>query len=253
MKKQLVKICLVFLSLIPAGGLLLYADDSNSYLKSVEMSYQAGEYNRFLKSLDEEYRKAGKAGMLSTVFKELKKWNSVNEADLFQDFRVKEICGEHSDDEICKKIDAVASLSLSDKQIEAVKFINSLKNRMPDKKSNTPENKLVAIQAEYDLKATLLKLALARKDKQAVLDAKKKIVLTLEKFKKMEEAAAQFEDPKWKSLVQTAKEAFVNSYEARSEFAYLKDLAAGKVTPKNETEEKIRERVKDFLAHVDGK
>lgn len=252
MKKQFTKICLIFLSLLPACGLLLHADDNN-YLRSVEKSYQAGEYNKFLKSLDEEYRKAGKAGMLSSVFKDMKKWNSTKESELFQDFQVKEICTTHEDAEICKKIESIANLSLSDNQIKAVKFLNSLKNQMPDKDLDIPENKLAAIQAEFDLKMSLLKLALARKDKNAALDSKKRIVLTLEKFRKMEEAASKFEDPKWKTLVQDAKAAFEHSYEARSEFAYLKDLAAGKITPKNETEEKIKGLVQNFLAKADEK
>ncbi|HSX12360.1 MAG TPA: hypothetical protein VLF61_02605 [Rhabdochlamydiaceae bacterium] len=217
-------------------------------MKGIEKSYLAGEYNKFLKSLDEEYRKAGKAGMIGTVFAEMKKWNATNEAELFQDFRVKEICSAHEDADVCKKIDAIASLSLTDKQVEAVKFLHSLKNKMPDQNASTPENKIAAVQAEYDLKMTMLRLALARKDAKAVLDPKKRIVLTLEKFKKMEEVASKFEDPKWKQLVQDARAAFANSYEARSEFAYLKDLAAGKVVPKDPTEEKIKGLVNDFLA-----
>lgn len=250
MKKQWIKLSFIFISLLSVFGALVHADDNN-FLKTVEQSYQAGEYNKFLKSLDAEYKKAGKAGVLNSVFKEMQKWNSAKEEELFQDFRVKEICGDHSDADICKKIDAVANLSLSDKQVEAVKFFNSLKNRMPGKERDLPENKLASIQTEFDLKMNLLRLALVRKDKNATLDTKKKIALTLEKFKKMEEAAAKFEDPKWKTLVNDAKEAFTHSYEARSEYAYLKDLAAGKVAPKTETEEKIKERVQDFLAKAE--
>ncbi len=250
MKKQLLKVFFIFLSVLPLCGFFLHADD-NSYLKSVEKSYQAGEYDRFLKSLDDEYRKAGKAGMLGTVFSQMKKWNAVNEADLFQDFRIKEICSAQTDAEVCKKIHAIAGLSLTDQQVEAVKFMNSLKNQMPNK--DLPESKLASIQTEYDLKMNLLKLALVRKDKNAVLDSKKKIVLVLDKFKKMEEAASKFEDPKWKALVQDAKAAFANSYEARSEFAYLKELASGKVAPKSETEEKIKSLVQDYLAKAEGK
>lgn len=252
MKKQLFKICIIFLSFLPLCGLLLHADNNN-FLKSVEQSYQAGDYTRFLKSLDDEYKKAGKAGIISSVHKEMNKWNSTQESDLFQDFRVKELCSENADVEICKKINAIASLALTDQQIEAVKFFHSLKNKKQEKGDNSPEGKLAAVQAEYDIKMALLKLAIARKDKAATLDAKKKIVLNLDKFKKMEQVASKFPDPRWKALVQNAKAAFANSYEARSEFAYLKDLAAGKVSPKDQTEEKMKELVNDFLAKSEAR
>jgi hypothetical protein len=238
---------LILLMLATASSLLLHAD-SNPYLKDIEKSHQAGEYNKFLKSLDEEYKKAGKAGVLSAVFAEMKKWRAAGDAELFQDFRVKEICQDHSDAEVCKKIETIASLSLSDRQMEAVKFFHSLKGKKVDQDLHNPENRLAAIQTEYEIKMTLLRLALARKEPKALLDPKKKIVITLEKFKKMEEAAAKFEDPKWSQLVQDAKEAFIHSYEARSEFAYLKDLASGKIAPKDPVEEKLKTVVHAFLA-----
>lgn len=235
-------------------------------IQTVEQQYKKGEYDVFLKALDDEYRKAGKSGLLGTVFKEMKKWNVDNDIllhDALQDVdqgfmqqldqSLSEICGEDPSSEICTKVAAVLHPPLNEKQKEALKFLGTLKNKLPDDKLNTPENKLTAIEAEYDLKISLLQLALLRKDSKAIVDAKKKLALNIEKFKKMEEAADKFEDSKWKSLIQEAKSAFEDSYETRMDYTYLTDLSSGKIQPQTPTEEKIKVVLKEYLDKQESK
>lgn len=269
MKKQWI----LFTTLLTAFNVGVIATEreptGKKLVETVEESYTKGAYDKFLKALDEEYRKAGKSGLLSSVFKEMKKWNIDNEALLNEalqdiekndpdfiselDQRLSDICREDPHSDICKKVTAVLHPPLTEKQKEALKFLGTLKNKLPNDKINTPENKLIAIEAEYDLKISLLQLALLRKDKKATIDAKKKLALNIEKFRKMEEAAAKFEDPKWKTLIQEAKSAFEDSYETRIDYAYLKDLSSGKIQPQTPTEENIKVVMKEFLDKKEDK
>lgn len=267
MKKPFIKFFLASLLATCSVGLIADEQSEKNLIQSVEESYKKGSYDKFLKAVDEEYRKAGKSGLLRTVFHQMKKWNTSNESLLKEsllgieqadqaiiaqrDAQLTAICNEDANGEICKKVDAILHPKISDKQREALKFMSSLKSKAPQDNLNTPENKLASIEAEYDLKLSLLQLALLRKNDKNPLDIKKRMALTFDKFKKMEEAASSFADPKWKTLVQDARSAFEESYESRAQFAYLKDLAAGKVASKTPQEEKVKSVMKDFLEKKD--
>ncbi|MCI0382463.1 MAG: hypothetical protein L0207_05390 [Chlamydiae bacterium] len=245
----------------------LYADEQENIVKHVEREYAQGKYQKFLKSLDEEYARAGKAGLVRNLYDYLKKKNKLgflaNAKDektraIYKNWhdelgnlakqreeKLKQICVDQTGLDICLLITRVVSFSLDPKEEEAFRYLEILHYYLPDNNKSTPENKLAAIEMEYHMKKLLLDaVSLGKKEKQDLHE--KRIVLALEKLNKMVDVAKSF-GGKWDEMISIAKNSFGKFYGHQIDLDHLQELAEEKIQPANETEQKAKEIMGDFL------
>lgn len=260
--------CLLALSL----NAPVFAEESSQgkeLVKKLEEAYQQGEYDTFLKALDREFKKAGKAGLLGGVLKQMKQgtlipildqtdkeiqervknWREL-EKNLIQERNRKlmEVCETAPDEAVCKIANSVVFFSPDSEEEGVFQQLEKFKFKVPGENQSPLEQKISAIELEYEMKAALLDIA-ALNSKNALVNLEnKKVILAYEKMQKIELSVKNANDDKWAAIVKNAKQSFEKYYGHMLDMAYLKNLAKGKIESRSEAETKIKEIMVDFLA-----
>lgn len=197
--------------------------------------YDRGDYKAFIAELNAEFERAGKAGLLKGMFEKMKNANGKNSSSDLEHLRKRnqrllELCAEHPDLEICKRIDRVVFFSLTQEQKEALQAIESLRYKLPvGKIPSSLEEKLSLIETEFYMKAALLEIAFDKSKPDLQTRIKKQEALALEKFAKMQRAIK--EDPIWTERIALARKATEECLANQFDWQILKDLASGKLPP----------------------
>lgn len=179
MKNKIFKICLLFVTILSAFSIVLSANEEKNFIQKTQEEYQKGKYGAFLNAFNDEYTEAEKEGVAGQTGILNRAYQGILESNK----------------------------AITDRQREALQFLDSLKNRVPETGSNTPENQLAAIEAEYALNTSLW-----LKNRTPTLDVKKQLAIEFEKLDKMEAIAGTFQDPKWKTMIQDAKKGIEGAY-----------------------------------------
>lgn len=197
--------------------------------------YERGEYKAFMAELQTEFERAGKAGLLKSMFEKMKKANGKSSPpDLEQlrkrNQRLLEACAEHPNLEICKRVDNVVFFSLTQEQREALQAIESLRYKLPSGKVfSSLEEKLSLIETEFYMKAAMLEIAFDKSKTDLETRIKKQEALVLEKFAKMQRVAK--DDPTWVERLALARKATEECLANQFDWQVLKDLTSGKIPP----------------------
>lgn len=253
MKKILPKLLALLLSLNAITSL-----EGNDFLSAgqvavveVEGEYQKGKYKNFLDQLHVLYQTAGKVGVIRGVFqnatKTVQKNKELDTLSTFETKRLVEAAALSEDIKLSKKIQSVVFFSQHPEKMDLFKELDQLKYKMPQNVVYTLEDKISAIETEYYIKSLLLDVAHLRSDISVEERYKKKIVLSLEKFHKMETLVNASDNFIWKEKLQKIKDIYHDYLAFRIDLKSLNDLASGKVQPHNDSEEKVKEILRDVL------
>lgn len=229
----------------------------------IRKDYEKGDYNTFLTKLHEEYQRAGKSGLFRGLIDQKKKtvakrnadpaanvrWQEAKtKLDQERDAKLKEVCETAPDHEVSKRVQSMLAFNLAEEEAEALKLIKDLESKVIGEGQNFEENKLIAIATEYELKHLMLESAGIKKVEDLPAQSEKLFALGLDKLHKMQKAAENFKENKWKALLNKAESSFVASKAHEADLGYLKALGAGKIAPSNQTEEKVKAIMADYLA-----
>lgn len=242
-------------STVPLEGM----PPSKPFVQEVETSYNEGVYDDFLRQLDEQYRKAGKVGALRNIFETAKKsmknkdpaLKTIN-PDQFKkqsqerNKHLLEAIADHPDLEIVQKIDQVVFSEPTAKQEKILTDLDSLKYELPENTRPTLKNKISALETEYYLKSLLLDVGNHKSQSPTFELKKKKMVLSFEKFDKMQEIVSDFSDPIWEEKIAIAKDAFRVQSAYRDCLSDLEALALDLTIPKNSVEEKVKQIMMEY-------
>ncbi|MBS0629496.1 MAG: hypothetical protein JSS30_04640 [Verrucomicrobia bacterium] len=244
-----------------------YSYSGQQIVAEVEATYQKGEYEIFLEQLDEQYQRAGKAGVLRGVFesakavmpvsatvKDQKEYRSeLAKLDKERNEQLLDAIGNNKDSAIGQKIEEISSYKISQEQIEVLAELDTLKYQVPQDTKATIDNKIAALEVEFYIKSLLLDIASQKSGSSAEELNKKKIALALQKLDRMEEAAKDYDDEIWMKKIALAKEGFRADKAYKMDVAVLKELAAGNINPENPVEEKVKGIMIDFLSQRTAK
>lgn len=231
----------------------------SSIVSEAETSYELGEYDTFLTQLDEQYQRAGKAGILRGLFESAKSTVLTDDAlDALEakkarlaslkkerDQRLLDAISENPDLEIVKKVDTVVFFALPVEQLQALAELQDLKYHIPQTTDGTIENKISSLETEYYIKSLLLDVVRFHND--AANHTHKKIALQLEKLEKMAIAAEESGDRTWQQKIALAKQAYKADKAYKIDLESLQNLAKGSHVPKNPIEEKVATIMMDYL------
>jgi hypothetical protein len=261
LKKWIAKLTLIALSIGVIVPLQAYTSSSSRQIEILEASYANGEYDTFLAELDEQYKRAGKAGVLRGLFESVKKVNkdeSVSaqveairatreQRDKERNRRLQEIATANPDLEISQKIQSLTSSPLSEQEKQILKELSALKIHIPEDTAPTIENKISALETEYHIKMLLLRGALFQSKTPSDNLHQKLQALTLQKFDRMEKAAKEYQSQEWMEKIAIAKEAnhhlSVSAEESKELFALVTDARE----PQNAVEEKVKQVMMDYI------
>lgn len=262
--------CLFLFTAALFGDEQLRLDTNNisgkSLVQEVHDLYLQGKYQSFLKALDEEFQRAGKAGILSQLVQEKqnrlpktldpKKWTleSIDLSDLSaeRNERLLHTCSEHPDSIVIPLIERVVYFSLDPQQKEAFKvmselYLSTLKEGLSPHTDGL-ESELKAIELEAQLKSSLLDIA-AMKNKTTFFEIqKKKLAITLRKLDLMEKAAVKAKNEAWIQTIAEVKRGFEGYYGHQLELNWLKQLAKGEIVAADSTEAQVKEIMKQYLS-----
>lgn len=226
-------------------------------VSQVEAEYKQGKYSNFLNQLHGQYQSAGKIGAIRGLFQTAKKGADDDviesldkkqaELDQIRNQRLMEAIAENPNSEIAKKIQSIISLSERLPKFKILRELEQLKYQGATESTNPLESKISAIETEYYLKSLLLDIAGLRSDTSIEERYKKKIVLSLEKFQKIEAIVNASKDSAWKEKLRKMKKAHHDYLALCIDLETLNDLAKGKIDAHNPTEEKVKEIMMDFL------
>lgn len=205
----------------------------NLFEAQFDKAYQSGEFQSVLEIRSS---KEGPNARLKQKFElEVQKLQEERNKALL------DLCEPTSDLEICKRIQRIADFRLTSLQADSLKYISSLKTK-PLNSSNSPlENKLIAIDAEYECKNIYIDL-LFNQSKLTLVEKKgMKVFFKIEKMHKMLEAANASNEHAIARLVEEA-DLILGPYQAyRDDVAAIEALAKGTVAPANPLEDQVKE------------
>ncbi len=244
----------------------LQADDSaephtgTQLVKEIEDSYRQGQYDAFLKGLNTEFERAGKSGLLKTVFEKMKKGathklSSEKAQELLKERNQKllALCAEHPELDISKRIESIAHPTLDEEHEKALSEIEALRYELSDSKEISVKDALAAIETQSRLKNALYEVAAEKSGSDFDTRMKKKAVLALEKLEKMQRVAEKYNDPAWIDKVKKARLGYEADLVRQIDWEAVKDLTSGKTSPQNDTEKKVVEVMRDYFAKRDAK
>lgn len=231
-----------------------YSYSGRQIIAEVEASYQKGEYEIFLEQLNEQYQRAGKAGVLRGIFESAKAVMPVSALLKDQkEYRTQLAKLDHERNEqllqavqgqmttpIGQKVSQIASSELPQDQIAALAELETLKYQIPQDTKATVDNKIGSLEVEYYIKSLLLDVAALKSGSTPEEINKKKIALALKKLDLMETTAKEFNDEMWMKKIALAKEGFRADKAYRMDVEVLKELAAGNIDVENPVEEKVK-------------
>lgn len=231
-----------------------YSYSGRQIIAEVEASYQKGEYEIFLEQLNEQYQRAGKAGVLRGIFESAKAVMPVSALLKDQkEYRTQLAKLDHERNEqllqavqgqmatpIGQKVSQIASSELPQDQIAALAELETLKYQIPQDAKATVDNKIGSLEVEYYIKSLLLDVAALKSGSTPEEVNKKKIALALKKLDLMETTAKEFNDEIWMKKIALAKEGFRADKAYRMDVEVLKELAAGNIDVENPVEEKVK-------------
>lgn len=266
MKKWIAEILILLMSITSQS--YLHGNEKNvprsgkEIVIEAETSFSVGQYDKFLKQVHQEYQKAGKAGTLRAVYhnakaaltaspeaKQAMRENYRSKIKLLNEQRnqkLLEAIGENPDLAIVKRVDSIAFHTQPDEDLDLLEEFDSLKLQVPSDAKATIENKVTALEVEYYIKTLLLEAGAHHKKTNADL-TKKKIVLHLEKYKKMKDAAEQIDEGEWVQKIQRLRKAYLTDRAYKIDLIALNDLATGKIAVENSVEQKVKEIMMEYL------
>lgn len=223
----------------------------------VEVAYKKGKYDSFLEQLDQQYKKAGKAGVLHSVFKKaktsLKKQQSLTDSEdklqkLTQERnqRLLTLIEKSPKAEIAERIDSIVYYALQPQQTAFFDELEALREKVPEANGSTVENKISALETEYYIKSLLLDIANLHSGTSFEELQAKKTALILEKLDRIEDVAKDFDDVTWRKKIQQAKPFFLAHRAYQIDSSHLKAMANGSISPQNSVEEKVQAIMMDY-------
>lgn len=232
------------------------APSGKQMITEVETAYRKGEYDLFLVQLQEQYTRAGKAGLLRTIFEKATKAkapevsaedkDSIEKKRQERNRKLLEIVQAHPSAAIAEKVNSVVHFSLSPVLGDILTELDSLKYKIKDSSQSPLEDTMAALETEYYIKSLLLEIGHHRSGSSARELEKKKIVLTLEKLDKMEDVAQKAEDSIWVEKIEKAQLAFRTEKAFVIDLDLLKGLAKGNIEPQNSVEQKVKQIMIDY-------
>ncbi len=221
---------------------------------ALRAAYEKGEYNDFLRQMDAEYQQAlsqnGLDGLIEMRQKEIPadfqaKWDQ-KFIDL-QKQKNKDLLAAVSDKDqsvFAEKVRSVAGQVSTPEQEKAINRLHSLVQMAPQTGANDDENKLIAIDLEYEYK--LLHATMPQSDISPQQRQDYQIVLRMEKMDKMMEASKTFQEHSLKQAVGLASANLDERLARNLDGADLNAFVKAKGKSSNETEKKVTEVLSSY-------
>lgn len=254
--KSIFKIIIGALSLTAIFFTSLHAEEAyhlpplgKEVVDAGKISYEQGEYKPFIRALNAQMQKAGKMGLLKTIYERMKQaTNKKNERNLEQlrlrNQRLLEACATDPNLEICKRVQNVVLFTLTSDEQQALNDIKALRFKFPEgKKAATVEEKLAIVETRFRIMTALLEIAFEKSKADLATRIKKQEALALEKFARMERIAAK--DLAWREKIAQARQATEARLANQLDWGVLRDLAAGKIVVNNRAEAEIAQVLRE--------
>jgi hypothetical protein len=211
---------------------------------SIRAAYEKGEYDSFLQEMNASYEHAlaenGLESLIQMRQKEVPADFQEAWEQKFSDLQKQKnkdllaVVSDRDDSVFASKVRSVAANLSTAEQEKAISRLNTFVTMAPNAGKNDDENRLIAIDVEYEYKL----LHAGRPDNSSSTQ-EQQIALRMEKMKRMVEAAKTFQDHGLKQAVGLAAANFDARLARNLDGADLNAFVKGKVKPANEWEEKV--------------
>jgi len=235
-------------------------------ISAVRGAYEKGEYSEFLSEMDTSYEEADLEGLIQMRQKVVaddfpEKWERrFFDLQKEKNRELLNVLSDQDDSIFAEKVRSAAANLSTPEQEKAISKLNSLIAMAPNAGANEDENKVIAIDLEYEYKLLHAKLPITADSKESFPQKRQdqQIALRMEKMDKMVEASKTFQDHSLKQAVELAA-ANLDARLARNlDGADLNALVKGKKKPAGKLEAKVysilssyQERFSDLLKELD--
>ncbi len=225
-------------------------------ISSIRASYQKGAYKAFFGKMDGAYQEAkaanGLDGLVQMRQKDVPEAFQEEWEKQFSELQAQknqDLLGAISESDqsvFAKKVRSVASNPSTAEQEKAVSYMNNLVLKAPESGKNDEENRLIAIDLEYEYK--LLHAVLPQEDLSSEKRQEYQIALRMEKMDKMVEAAKTFQNHDLKKIVGLAAANLDARLSRNLDGADLNARAMGSLKPSNEVEARVVSLLQSYQA-----
>lgn len=222
--------------------------------------YKEGKYRSFLNQMHSQHEEASKKWEYNGVLEDRKKLstlvqdfnapaaeelkNNVNKLHEEQNRELVDLCLKEADSELSREIKEMVFFTPSKEQQASLDYLASLATKFKGDGKTPVENKLISIDTEFWLKMLSLDILLTQKKIDADTYKEQRLVLQMEKLNQMKEACQEPDvDLQVKNAIETAYEVYPKVQAVSWTRQHLNHLATGKISPQNETEQKIKDIV----------
>ncbi len=221
---------------------------------TIRKAFESGDYKSFLADLDASYRKA----LSDSRFNEFLKMREMPPADeqldkaaaqfetlhrdlvSQRDSQLLAACEGQGDSLTCARIKS-ATRQIPEDQVDALKYISSLRFKTPQAAASQEEKQLIDIDLASEYKIVQLDSQYAAKP--FADRVQKHMVVKMDMLKQMQEASQSFSDPALKAKVELAAKGFDTWQERNWD---MHELAKEAKTPANELDKKVGSILADY-------
>ncbi len=226
----------------PAQGVTVQGlQNGQEAVAAIRKAYEAGEYSKFLNDMNSVYQNEKGAlkqlaSLRAGISPEWQNWEA--RAETLQAERNRELLAAvegQKESPFTKKVRFAAASLVDAGQKKGISYFTQLRQMAPGSGKNADENTLIALDLEYELKASALSLPNASPmEKRTMLS-----VLKMEKLDRMQQASLHFKDEELKKEVALYAKHFDARLAQSWDIADLNLLSHGDILPKNALEEQI--------------